>query len=170
MDSPEQIFARAQALHRLGQLREAEPLYRAVLELAPTDGFANHRLGMLLLQSNRADEAEPVLRRSVAAPQTAAEAMAHLGLALHQLGRFEEALDCLERADAAGLGARLPLWRASTRVELGRLEAARADLDCALAMDPGFTEARLHHSRLRLLLDEEPGAPGQARPGASRGS
>src|SRR5688572_28441853 len=116
-------------------------MYRAVLELAPADGIANHRLGILLLQSNRADEAEPVLRRSVAAPRPAAEAMAHLGLALHQLVRFEEALDCLERADAAGLGARLPLWRASARVELGRLDAARADLDCALAMDPGFTEA-----------------------------
>ena len=167
MDSPEQIFARAQALHRLGQLREAEPLYRALLELAPGDGFANHRLGMLLLQSNRADEAEPLLRRSVAAPQTAAEAMAHLGLALHQLGRFEEALECLERADAAGLGARLPLWRASTRVELGRLDPARADQDCALAMDPGYTEARLHHSRLRRLLDEDAPGPARARPAAS---
>ena len=170
MDSPEQIFARAQALHRLGQLREAEPLYRAVLELAPADGLANHRLGMLLLQSNRADEAEPVLRRSVEAPRPAAEAMAHLGLALHQLGRYEEALDCLERADAADLGARLPLWRASTRVELGRLDAARADLDRALAMDPGFTEARLHHSRLRLLLDEDLAGAPPARPAASGGN
>lgn len=157
MDSPQQTFARAQALHQRGQLREAEPLYRAVLEVAPAHGIANHRLGMLLLQSNRPDEAEPVLRRSVTSPQPAAEAMAHLGLALHQLGRFEEALDCMQRADPAGLGAMLPFWRANTRVELGQFEAARADFDRALAIDPGMADARRNRGILRLLLGDYAG-------------
>lgn len=162
MDSLPQTFARAQALHQAGRLREAEPLYRAVLEQLPANVVAQHRLGMLLLQSHRADEAEPLLRASVVASESASpgatpaasrpppEAAAHLGLALHQLERYEEALHWLDRADPAAIGARLPFWRANTLVELGRLDEALAAFDRALVLEPGFAEA--HRNRGILLL------------------
>ncbi len=151
MDPLPQTFAQAQALHQAGRLREAEPLYRAVLELLPDHALATHRLGMLLLQSNRPDEAEPLLRASQSRSDGPREAAAHLGLALHQLGRYDEALSWLDRADAALAGARLPFWRANTLVELGRFDEAMGAFDAALALQPEFAEARRNRGILSLL-------------------
>ncbi len=151
MDSMQRTFGQAQALHQAGRLREAEPLYRAVLEQLPGQPLATHRLGMLLLQSNRPDEAEPYLRASVLGRDAPPEAIAHLGLALHQLGQFEEALHWFERANAASAGARLPFWRANTLVELGRFDDADADFDRALALEPGFSDALRNRGIARLL-------------------
>lgn len=151
METLQRTFGQAQALHRAGRLREAEPLYRAVLEQLPGQQLATHRLGMLLLQSNRPDEAEPYLRASVSGSDAPPEAAAHLGLALHQLGQYEQALHWFERADAASAGARLPFWRANTLVELGRFDAADADFGRALMLDPGFADARRNRGIARLL-------------------
>jgi Flp pilus assembly protein TadD len=157
MDSLPQTFARAQALHQAGQLRQAEPLYRAVLEQLPAHVVAAHRLGMLLLQSHRADEAEPLLRASAGASGAPPEAAAHLGLALHQLGRYEDALHWLDRAAPGPAGARLPHWRANTLVELGRFDEARAAFDRALALEPGMPEALRNRGILRLLQGDYAG-------------
>ena len=151
MDSLQRTFGQAQALHQAGRLREAEPLYRAVLEQLPGQQLATHRLGTLLLQSNRPDEAEPFLRTSLSASDAPPEAAAHLGLALHQLGRYEEALDWFSRADTAPAGARLPFWRANTLVELGRFDDADAEFERALTLDPGYADARRNRGISRLL-------------------
>jgi tetratricopeptide (TPR) repeat protein len=151
MDSLPQTFARAQALHQAGQLRQAEPLYRAVLEQLPAHVVAAHRLGMLLLQSHRADEAEPLLRASAGARGAPPEAAAHLGLALHPLGRYEDALHWLDRAAPGPAGARLPHWRANTLVELGRFDEARAAFDRALALAANAAERAHLEQRIREI-------------------
>ena len=151
MDPLPQTFNQAQLLHQAGRLREAEPLYRAVLELLPGHALASHRLGMLLLQSNRPEEAEPLLRLSLAGGDGPRAAAAHLGLALHQLGQYQQALDWFDRADPVSGGALLPFWRANTLVELGRFDEAMPAFDAAIALQPDFAEVRRNRGILSLL-------------------
>jgi protein O-GlcNAc transferase len=43
------------SLHRAGHLRDAERLYRLILDTAPQHPDANHNLGMLSMQSDNPD-------------------------------------------------------------------------------------------------------------------
>ena len=44
----------ALALHRVGELSQAEDAYRAILELVPDHGDANHNLAVIALESGHA--------------------------------------------------------------------------------------------------------------------
>ena len=57
---------------RAGRLDATEAGYRRVLGAIPTNANANHLLGLILTQSERAKEAVPLLKRAVnAAPESA---------------------------------------------------------------------------------------------------
>ena len=57
---------------RAGHLKKAEAGYRRVLGAEPTNANANHLLGIILTQTERAKKAVPLLRRAVnAAPKSA---------------------------------------------------------------------------------------------------
>jgi Flp pilus assembly protein TadD len=53
--------------HRAGQAAEAEPLYRQILSVDPSEPDALHLLGVLALQAGRVEEAESLVRQSLSA-------------------------------------------------------------------------------------------------------
>ncbi len=128
--------------HRHGRLRDAEIIYRRILQAVPDHADALNLLGVLACQASRQSQALPLFQRAIEiAPQTAMF-HAHLGLALRALGRAEEAEAALRRALS------LDPALAQTHHDLGKLlltqartEEAVASFRRALALDGGHADA-----------------------------
>ncbi|CAO3435537.1 tetratricopeptide repeat protein [Azospirillum endophyticum] len=98
MDQIEQTLAVATEHHRAGRTAEAERLYRDVLDASPGHPDALHLLGVIALQSGRADEAADRIAQAVAGDDSSPLFHANLGHALHASGRHREAALSFARA------------------------------------------------------------------------
>src|SRR5438105_5690052 len=102
MKSDDNIFAaqfgRAMALHRGGQLAQAEELYRSLLARKADHFEALHFLGLIEAQRGRYDAAEALMRRSLEINAHTAEAFANYARVLNALKRSPEALAACDKA------------------------------------------------------------------------
>jgi tetratricopeptide (TPR) repeat protein len=98
MQTPQEIFERATALHLAGRVEQAIPLYAHLLKANQNNPELLYRFGMALHQSGRAEAAEQALSRAVAAGPREATYRHALGVALHGLGRHDEAVAAYEAA------------------------------------------------------------------------
>jgi Tfp pilus assembly protein PilF len=73
-----ELFELAVRYHRSGNLRQAEPLYRQVLQAEPAHAAAHHMLGRLAHQSGQHQAAIALIRQAVALDP--ADAIAHYNL------------------------------------------------------------------------------------------
>ncbi|RPH58451.1 MAG: tetratricopeptide repeat protein, partial [Burkholderiales bacterium] len=116
-------------------------------------GRALRLLGQALLGRGERQEALATLRRAMALDPADAEAAFQTGLVLERLARLEEAIEYF--ALAAALAPRTARYRSAMGVahfNLGEHNQAIADYRAALALDPGFQEAR---SNLLMALQHE---------------
>lgn len=154
------LLMQAIALHRSDRLREAEPLYAAVLAAQPDHPDALHFLGVLKHRQGASDEAVALIGRALAlAPSP--DAYNNLGNVLLQTGRAEEAVAAYRRVvalhpdDAAAhhnLG--IALQAVDQPVEAG------IALERAIALEP--RQALFHYSSAMLWLRR--GEPEMALP------
>ena len=79
------------AAHQKSKLKEAEKLYRSILEHQPTNLIVNNNLGVLLYSLGRPDEAEASYRKAIEIKADYAQAHNNLGIVLQDLGRPDEA-------------------------------------------------------------------------------
>jgi len=84
--------------HRAGRAREAEGLYRQILDEEPGNGDALHRLGVLMMQREDNAAAIDLIGRGAQARPRSANIHASLGQALAAGGRAGEAITAFERA------------------------------------------------------------------------
>jgi Tfp pilus assembly protein PilF len=63
----EQALLQGVTAHKEGKLKEAERLYRAILESQPKHADANHNLGVLAVSVNKADTALPLFKTALEA-------------------------------------------------------------------------------------------------------
>lgn len=98
MDQIEQTLAVATEHHRAGRTAEAERLYRDVLDASPGHPDALHLLGVIALQSGRAEEAVDRIAQAVAGDDGSPLFHTNLGHALHACGRQREAALSFARA------------------------------------------------------------------------
>jgi predicted TPR repeat methyltransferase len=96
--SVQQALRLAVNLHRVGELGDAEKLYRRILEAAPDDPDALHYLGVLTHQRGRSDEAVELIRRALAVAPDYPDALSNLGNILREQGRLAEAEACYRGA------------------------------------------------------------------------
>ena len=82
----------------LGRLAEAETHYREAIGIYPRFDTAHYNLGILLLETARADEALFHFERACALRPTFADAHLNRGVALFQLGRLSESREATLRA------------------------------------------------------------------------
>lgn len=99
--TPEERFAAGRALHRQGQLAEAERHYRAALESDASHADAMEWLGVLCLQRGQTGEAVGWLERAAALRPGNAAFLDNLAAAAMQAGRPQEAAAALRRSLAA---------------------------------------------------------------------
>ncbi|WP_457574424.1 tetratricopeptide repeat protein [Desulfolithobacter sp.] len=137
---PQQIFARAVAMHQQGYLEGAEERYRQVLEILPGHPKVLTNLGLLYATTSRRDKAIQCYRQALErAPQ---DPSIHINLgALHEEeGQVQEALLCYRRA------LQVDPANGIAHNNLGKLLA-----------DRGRTAEAAHH--LELALQEKPDYP-----------
>ncbi|MBI3376498.1 MAG: tetratricopeptide repeat protein [Betaproteobacteria bacterium] len=151
----EQALRRAVTLHRAGELREAERLYRAVLRANPRHGYGWMALGALLGAQGRLPEALPVLVKSVELLPADADAHGNLAHALREFGRLSEALPVQQKCVA--LRPSDPLAHndlGNALMDLGRPAEAEASFRHALELDSGFSEALCNLGLVRQKLGD----------------
>lgn len=136
--------------HQAGRLREAEAIYRDVLEASPDQPDVLHLLGVVAYQTGRLDEAAEAIERAIAGNARVAAYHDNLGLVYRALGRAEEAVHHGRRAvvlDSRNPGSYFNL--AGALIALGRAKEAARPLRRAIALDPSHAEA--HNSLANLL-------------------
>jgi len=146
-------------LHRQGQLSEAERRYAGILQQRPDHFVALHMLGVVALQTGRANRAVELIRRAIALNGGVAAAHCNLGHALRQLGRQGEA--AASYADAARLQDDLAEAHASLGLTLRllqRFDEAIISCDKAIALQPGYAETHSHRGDALLELQRYPDA------------
>jgi tetratricopeptide (TPR) repeat protein len=97
-DDPDDLFDRAHAAEQMGDIAEAERLYRLLMKSDPTDASAPFNLGNMLRAAGRTVEAEAALRAATRANPAFAEAWYNLADLLDDQGRSEAAIERLRKA------------------------------------------------------------------------
>jgi hypothetical protein len=88
------LFDLAHAAEQMGDIAEAERLYRLLMRSDPTDASAPFNLGNMLRAAARTVEAEAALRAATRANAAFAEAWYNLADLLDDQGRSEAAIEC----------------------------------------------------------------------------
>jgi Flp pilus assembly protein TadD len=139
--------------HRAGRLREAEQVYRQILETSPLDGNALHLLGLVIHHQGRHEAALESFRRAIDVRPGSPVFWANLSAVYGALGRNREAVDAAVQAlrlnpnhgeAYCNLGCALQA--------LGDLDGAAANFRWAIQINPGYVKA---HSNLGVALREQ---------------
>jgi predicted O-linked N-acetylglucosamine transferase (SPINDLY family) len=154
----DQLLQQALAAHRRGAIAEAAPLYRRVLEIAPTNNVACTNLAAIATQAGDFDEAEAMFRRAVELKPDAAEAHYNLGFILQERGKLDAAIEVYRRA----LALRPDMPQAYTNIGValqhqGKLDEAVAAFRQAIAGNPNHADAYFNLGavlRLQNHVDE----------------
>ena len=96
--NPDDLFEQAQSAEEVGDVVEAERLYRILMKSDPTDVSARFNLGNMLRAAARNIEAEAALRAATRVDPTFADAWYNLSDLLDEQGRSEAAIECLRTA------------------------------------------------------------------------
>jgi len=143
----------AVALHRQGQLDEAEKIYNRVLK-AQRDNFdALHLLGMLNHQRGKAGEARRLIGAALKINPRSPEALSSHAMVLHALRRDAEALADLDKALSIAPGHLEVLNnRGSLLLALKRPAEALASFEQVLSREPRFAQARANRGNTLVEL------------------
>src|SRR5215813_11627468 len=97
-EDPDDLFDRAHVAEQMGDIAEAERLYRLLMKSDPTDASAPFNLGNMLRAAARTVEAEAAMRAATRANPAFAEAWYNLADLLDDQGSSEAAIECLRKA------------------------------------------------------------------------
>jgi protein O-GlcNAc transferase len=149
----QELFSRALAMHRSGNLGEAEVLYRRVLETEPRHADALTLLGTIQAQLRNFDEAERLLGTSLGINPRQFQAHYNRGIVLEELKRFEEAVASYDRALALKTdGPEVLNNRGNAMARLKRFREAVGDYDRALALRPDYPDAHFNRGSALAAL------------------
>jgi predicted O-linked N-acetylglucosamine transferase (SPINDLY family) len=146
------MFALALHYHQLGDVQQAEPLYRQIIEFDPNHADAWQLLGEIAIRGGRHDLAIEYIGRAISLNPGFAAYYSNLGVAYDAIGRVAEAAMSYQRA--LELQPAYPEARNNLGVLLrrqGRLDEAAANLREAVRLRPDYAEA---HNNLGIVLLE----------------
>lgn len=141
--SIDDALIRAMALSKAGDVARAKALFISVLEKEPTNGVANHQLGLLSFFEGDRLSAAAHLQQAVTSSPDEPEYLNNLGVALNSIGSYDLAQQAFQSAvaqDGNYLQARINL--AASLAVAGVHGAAIAAYRAALEIDHGCIEAR----------------------------
>jgi predicted O-linked N-acetylglucosamine transferase (SPINDLY family) len=144
MSNIAEAFAYARQAHQAGRVKEAEELYRRILDADPSFLDAWYLRGVACHALGRGDDAIHSFERALAIQPGHVFALNHLGIVLAQVRRWGEAVSCFQRA----LDLRpdfAEAWRNQGLVlsALGKPDEAIAAFRAAAKAQPDFFDAHL---------------------------
>jgi protein O-GlcNAc transferase len=149
-----QLFEQGMAAHRIGNLAQAEKLYRQMLRADAASFPALHMLGFLKAQQGNYDEAIFLLNKAVKQNPADVTARAHHAHALMAAQRFDEALAAYDRVLAVQPDSFEALYnRGVILSQQQRFDDALANLDAAMALRS--KAAAVFHNRGAVLVGLE---------------
>ena len=89
--------------HKNGYLELAEEVFDSILNMYPDHGQANHRMGLLKIDSGVTLDALPYLENAIISDPSIFQFWVSLSETLVQLGQFEEAMKIINLARESGL-------------------------------------------------------------------
>jgi tetratricopeptide (TPR) repeat protein len=132
----EQLLTAAVQHHQAGRLTEAARAYQEVLAQKPDHPHALHLLGVVALQSGRADVATELISKAIALAPSCADFHSNLGNALRERGEVDKAIESYQTA------LRLNPQAADAWNNMGNALTGKGQIDAAI-------EAYRHALRLR---------------------
>jgi len=130
---------------------EALAAFKRATELQPGNAAAHVNATHALVQAARFEEAEDAVRSSLQRFPSEPDLLVNLAQVQRATHRLSEALATLERCvELAPRHAGYRVTRALTRLELGEVQASRAELDAIIGEHPESPDA--HMARAQLLL------------------
>lgn len=143
----------AVALHRQGELKQAETLYLRILELDPQLFGPRFYLGLLTLQQGRNQEACGYLDEALQISPNDLNALMNYGMALRAASRPEEAVAAFDRALAIKPDMAEGLYnRAVALSDLKRFEMAVESYNRALVLQPEMVAALVNRAMALAAL------------------
>jgi len=128
--------------HAAGNLREAEQLYRQILQTSPRHADALHLLGVIAHQLGRHELAVEHMQSALRERPYFAEAQCNLGLALQALGKLDEAVACFRQAVLLRPAYAEAHNNLGTALQAhGKLDEAAASFAQALRLKPNYAAA-----------------------------
>jgi Tfp pilus assembly protein PilF len=142
----------AASYHQAGDLREAEHMYRQILDLLPDHADALHMLGVISFQLGEYDSAITYFLKTIQVNQSSAEAYYDLGNAYLEKGLIEESINSYRKA--LDINPDIP----EAYCNLGLVLHEKGDIDeaihCyrkAIQLDNEFEDAHWNLSHALLL-------------------
>ena len=135
-------FSRAVEHHRSGRLREAERIYRAILDVRPDDSDVLHLLGVIAHQEGRHEAAVDLISRALTNNRDDAAYFSNLGNALHALGRIDEAVQAYRSALSLNPNYAMAYFNLGNALrDRGQIADAVRAYRSAVEIEPGYGEA-----------------------------
>jgi protein O-GlcNAc transferase len=147
------LFRRACASFNMGDLENAERLYKKILHAQPKHPGALNLLGILLTQTDRNEEAERYIRAALDINFRSDATQYNHGTVLKKLKRLPEALKAFDAALALNADV-ADTWnnRGTVLNDLARFEEALCAFDQALVRKPDFADAFFNRGNALLGL------------------
>ena len=149
----EQALKQGVAAHKDEKLKDAERLYRAILQSQPEHPDANHNLGVIAVSMNKVDAALPLFKTALEANPKIEQFWLSYIDALIKEQQFENANEVLEQGKKQGKlsGVVTYLMDAAIKVNMGRLDEAKVTYAKVIALKPDNVQA---HNKLGTVLHE----------------
>ena len=102
----EQALQQGVAAHKEGKFKDAERMYRAILQSQPLHPDANHNLGVLAVSVNKADAALPLFKNALECNPMIEQFWLSYIDALIKAEKFDDAGQVLEQAKKQGVDSK----------------------------------------------------------------
>jgi hypothetical protein len=134
-------FQQGLVLHQQGKLVEAERLYAQVLQNKPNHFDALHLLGVIALQTRRAQRSVELITKAIGLNSNFSAPYSNLGNGYRDLKRFEEALASYDKAIALKPDYATYNNRGVVLGDLKRPAEALESCNKAIALKPDYADA-----------------------------
>jgi tetratricopeptide (TPR) repeat protein len=146
------IINQAITAHQKGRLKEAEQLYRSILENQPTNLDVNNNLGVLLCALGKFDEAEASYRKAIEIKPDYVDAHYNLGVVLQELGEHQKAISSYKKTIQIQPNyAKAHNNLGNVLKELGEHQKAISSYEKAIQIQPNDADA---HYNLGIVLQK----------------
>lgn len=150
----EQNLERGVALHRAGELAQAQALYDEILKVQPCHFDGLHLSGVIAAQRREPERALVLIERALDVHPNDAVAHYNRGTTLQALGQWDSALAAFDRAlELDDTRADAHLNRGIVQRERGQPEGALASYERALSLRPEFAQGYCNRGNALRDLD-----------------